>query len=520
MTDRYPAARDADSIGAAVIDMEIAELQAAMAAGRMTARTIVEAYLARIAALDQAGPLVRSVLEVNPEAVAIAEERDAERAAGHSLGPLHGIPLLLKDNIDTDDSLRTCAGSMALIGSRPAADATVAARLRAAGAIILGKANMSEWANFRSTRSVSGWSARGGQCRNPHALDRSPCGSSSGSAAAVAASFCAAALGSETDGSIVCPSAINGVVGIKPTVGLTSRAGVIPIAHSQDTIGPHARSVADAAILLSAIAGPDPRDPQTAASAGHATDYTQFLDRDGLRGARIGIARARHFGFNPEADARIEAAIAHLRALGAEIIDPADIPTAQQMASDSGEMTVLLHEFKADIAAYLATRIPLDPAVAIPRTLADLIAFNQAHAAAEMPYFGQELFEMAEACGDLNTPEYQEALARNHRLSRAEGLDAVFAEHRLDALVAPTTAPSWLIDPVLGDRSTGSSCGPAALAGYPLISVPAGMVRGLPVGITFMGPAFSEPTLIRLAYAYEQATNHRTRPRFLPTASV
>ncbi|HMO56234.1 MAG TPA: amidase [Roseiflexaceae bacterium] len=515
MSSRNQEPDAGDSIGAPVVDADIAGLQQAMAAGRLTAADILDHTLARIAALDQAGPCVCSVIELNPAAGEIAALCDAERAGGLIRGPLHGIPVLLKDNIDTADAMHTTAGSLALLTSRPPEDATVAARLKAAGAVIIGKANMSEWANFRSTRSVSGWSARGGQCRNPHVLDRSPCGSSSGSAAAVAAALCVVALGSETDGSIVCPSGVNGVVGIKPTVGLTSRAGVIPIAHSQDTIGPHARSVADAAVVLNIIAGPDPRDPATVAAP--LIDYTRFLDRDGLRGARIGVARERFFGRHPATDLLIEAAIADMRQAGATIIDPANIATAQAMADDDGELTVLLYEFRHDIAAYLATRVAETPDAYVPRTLADLIDFNRRHAAHELPFFGQELFEQAVACGDLSDALYTSALARNRRLARTEGIDAVLDRHQLDALVAPTTAPAWPIDPIHGDRSVGSSSGPAALAGYPLITVPAGMIHGLPVGLTFMGRAWSEPLLIRLAYAYEQATQHRARPRFHPS---
>jgi amidase len=380
--------------------------------------------------------------------------------------------------------------------------------------VLLGKANLSEWANFRSTHSSSGWSGRGGQTRNPYSLDRSPCGSSSGSAVAVAANLCAASLGTETDGSILCPAAANGVVGIKPTLGLTSRAGVIPIAHSQDVVGPFGRSVADAAVLLGAIAGPDPRDPASAASAGRAfADYTQFLDPNGLAGARIGIAREVYFGYNDKADAVASAAIATLRAAGAEIVDPANIPTARQMDDSKSEREVLLYEFKADLNAYLAEL----GAGAPVGTLAELIAWNRVHAEQEMPYFGQELFEMAEAKGPLTDAAYLAALAENQRLARAEGIDAVMDAYRLDALVMPTGGPAWKIDLLDGDHHMGGSSQPAALAGYPAITVPAGDAFSLPVGLTFMGRAYSEPTLIRLAFAFEQVTHARRPPAYRAT---
>ncbi|HEY7781446.1 MAG TPA: amidase [Ktedonobacterales bacterium] len=492
-------------------EASIAALQAAMATGQLTALHLVERYLARIDALDHHGPAIRSIIETNPDALDIAAALDRERAANGPRGSLHGIPILLKDNIDTGDHMRTTAGSLALMDARPAQDATVATRLRAAGAILLGKANLSEWANFRSTHSSSGWSARGGQALNPYSLDRSPCGSSSGSASAVAANLTAAALGTETDGSIVCPAGINGVVGIKPTVGLTSRAGVIPISHTQDTVGPFGRTVADAAALLGPLAGPDPRDPATTASQGRAhPDYTRFLDADGLRGARIGIAREAYFGYSPAADAVIESAIATMRELGAIIVDPADIPTARAMRETEAEGTVLLYEFKADLNAYLAG---LGRPGAV-RTLAELIAFNEAHAAAEMPFCGQEHFLAAEAKGPLTEQLYLDALAEGRRLARTEGIDAVMDMHQLDALVMPTGAPAWKIDHVCGDHHLGGGSQPAALAGYPIVTVPAGLVAGLPVGVSFMGRAYSEPTLIRLAYAYEQGTRARRPPTF------
>ncbi|HEY7985080.1 MAG TPA: amidase, partial [Ktedonobacterales bacterium] len=410
-------------------EASIAQLQAAMTAGQVSARELVEWYLQRIATLDAAGPTLRAVIETNPDALAIAAALDAERAAGRARGPLHGIPILLKDSIDTADRMRTTAGSLALAGAQPARDAFTAERLRAAGAVLLGKANLSEWANFRSTHSSSGWSARGGQCRNPYALNRSPCGSSSGSAVAVAANLVAAALGTETDGSILCPASINGVVGIKPTLGLTSRAGVVPIAHSQDTVGPFGRTVADAAAVLTAIAGPDPRDPATAALAGRPpVDYTQHLDPNALRGARIGIARAVYWGNSEKADAVAEAAIQALRSAGATIVDPANIPTAKAMSESDTELIVLLYEFKANLNAYLASAGG-QPAV---RSLADLIAFNQAHASAEMPFFGQEHCLAAQEKGPLTDAAYLAALASNRRMAREEGVDAVLREHQLD----------------------------------------------------------------------------------------
>ncbi len=491
----------------------IVELQAAMASGKLTARRLTEMYIDRIHALDQHGPHINSILQINPDAIQIAEALDRERKVKGPRGPLHGIPLLLKDNIATADRMQTTAGSLALVGSRVPRDAFVASRLRKAGVVLLGKTNLSEWANFRSTAASSGWSGRGGQCHNPYVLNRTPCGSSSGSAAAVAANLAATSLGTETDGSILCPSSSNDVVGIKPTVGLTSRAGVIPIAHSQDTVGPFGRTVADAAAVLGALTGVDPRDPATQASAGKSyTDYTRFLDPHALRGARIGVARQVYFGYSASTDAIANAAIERMRELGAVIVDPADIPTAKQMASSNSETTVLLFEFKSDINKYLAELVS-SPA----RTLADLIAFNNAHARQEMPYFGQELFLQAQATTSLNDPAYLKALAEDHRLSRQEGIDAVMDKHHLDALVMPTSPPPWVIDLIDGDHDLGGSSQPAALAGYPAINVPAGYVYGLPVGITFMGRAFSEPTLIKLAYAFEQGMKVRRPPKYLPT---
>jgi amidase len=492
-------------------ETDIATLSAAIRAGRLTARRLVEWYLERIESLDRNGPAIRSVIEVNPDALDIADALDGEQTSSGPRGPLHGIPILLKDNIDTADRMQTTAGSLALVGSTPLQDATVAARLRAAGAVLLGKANMSEWANFRSTHSSSGWSARGGQALNPYSLDRTPCGSSSGSASAVAANLAAASLGTETDGSILCPASANGVVGIKPTVGLTSRAGVIPIAHSQDTVGPFGRTVADAALVLSVIAGVDPRDPTTTAAADLQPDYTQFLDPDALRGARIGIPREVYFSYSEKTDAVANAAIETLKALGAVIVDPANIPTAKQIDECKTELEVLLYEFHANLDAYLAGR----GSEAVVHSLTDLLAFNTAHAEREMPYFGQELLDQAVAKGPLTEPAYVAALEANRRMARQEGIDAVIDEYQLDALVMPTGSPPWKIDLVDGDHGLGGCSQPAALAGYPAISVPAGHVFDLPVGLTFMGRAFSEPKLIALAFAFEQATKARRSPRFL-----
>ena len=510
--------REAEAAAAPVaVSLEEATLeglQRRMASGELTARKLTQAYLDRIAALDRKGPALRHVLETNPEALAIADGLDGERRAGRLRGPLHGIPVLLKDNVDTADKMTTTAGSLALRGSIPPRDAFLAARLRDAGAVLLGKANLSEWANIRSTHSSSGWSGRGGQARNPYALDRNTCGSSSGSAGGVSANLCAVAVGTETDGSIVCPASACGIVGIKPTLGLVSRAGVIPIAHSQDTAGPMARTVRDAAALLSALAGVDPRDPATSASQGKAhADYTTFLDATGLKGARLGVAR-KFFGGDARVDRLMEDALAEMRRRGAEVVD---VDLSKGNEYEDSELEVLLFELKADLEAYLAALGPSAPV----RTLADVIAFNEAHRAEEMPYFGQELFLQAQEKGDLTTPAYREALAKNLRLSRAEGIDAVVAKHRLDAIVGPTGGPAWLTDLVGGDHYTGIGCStPPAVAGYPHVTVPAGFVFGLPVGLSFFGPAWSEPALLRLAYAFEQAMPHRKPPRLLPTVDL
>ncbi|GHO82930.1 amidase [Dictyobacter formicarum] len=494
-------------------EVTINELQASMAEGKLTARQLVEYYVERIHAIDQNGPTLKSIIELNPDALEIADTLDQERIKQSVRGPLHGIPVIIKDNIATADKMQTTAGSLALLGARPPRDAFVAQKLREAGAVILGKANLSEWANLRGHPSISGWSGRGGQTRNPYVLDRTPCGSSSGSAVAVAANLTTVSLGTETDGSILCPASICDVVGIKPTVGLTSRAGVIPISHNQDTIGPFGRTVTDAAILLGAIIGVDERDEMTAASEGkYHTDYTQFLDASALRGARIGVARDVYFGYSPKANRLIETVLHTLEEAGAILIDPANIPTAKQMESSSAENLVLITDLKADMNAYLSELVE-SPV----RTLADLIAFNEAHAEQELSLFGQEMFIAAEATAGLDDPAYIQALAESHRLARQEGIDAVMDRYQLDALVMPTCSPGWYIDNVNGDHYTGSSTQPAALAGYPAINVPAGHVQELPVGVTFMGRAYSEPTLIKLAYAFEQMTQARQKPKFLPT---
>ena len=493
-------------------EVTITDLQAGMVAGRFTARSITQAYLDRIEELDRKGPMLRHVIETNPDALAIADGLDSERKAGRIRGPLHGVPVLIKDNIDTADRMMTTAGSLALVGSKPLQDAFIAAKLRAAGAVLLGKTNLSEWANFRSTHSTSGWSGRGGQAKNPYVLDRNPCGSSSGSGGAVSANLCAAAVGTETDGSIVCPSSANGIVGIKPTLGLVSRAGIIPIAHSQDTAGPMTRTVRDAAIMLNVMAGIDLRDPATAASRSRGrVDYTRYLDPNGLRGARIGVARAKFFGYSGGTDKLINDAIETMKSQGAVVVDPTDIATAGKF--DDSEYDVLLYEFKADLNAYLASLGPTAPV----KTLQDIIAFNDAHKDQEMPWFGQEIMIQAQAKGPLTEKTYRDELAKNLRMSRAEGIDATMNKHKLDAIITPTGIPAWLTDLINGDRFTGGSSTPAAVAGYPNINVPAGFSHNLPVGISFFGRAYSEATLIKLAYAYEQASKLREPPRFIPS---
>jgi len=484
-------------------DLSIAGLQKELAAGQTTPTRLTAYYQDRIARLDAAGPHVNAVIETNPDALALAQRLE-QGGAAH--GPLYGIPLLLKDNIDTGDRMLTTAGSLAMTGAPAAEDATLVARLHGAGAVILGKTNLSEWANFRSGHSSSGWSGRGGLTRNPYALDRNACGSSSGSAAAVAAGLAVAAIGSETDGSIVCPAATNGLVGIKPSLGLVSRAGIIPISHNQDTAGPIAASVADAAALLSVIAGTDPRDPATAEAAQHAGDYNRYLDPDALKGKRIGVVR-KLAGFDPNVDRVLDQAIAVLKAQGAVVVDPVEIPHLNDYGDD--EQTVLLYDFKHDLDAYLAQR----PGLAV-HSLADLIAFDKQHAAEEMPWFGQDLFEQAEAKGPLTEKAYIEALEKAKRLAGPEGIDAALSKDHLDALLAPTGNPAWTTDFINGDHTTGGSSSPAAVAGYPDITVPAGFVHCLPVGVSFFGAKWSEPTLIGIAYAYEQASHARRPPGF------
>jgi len=494
-------------------DVSVAQLKSGLESGRYTSRRLCQLYLARIEEIDRRGAL-RSVIETNPDALAIADRADAERRAGRTRGALQGIPVLIKDNIATGDKMKTTAGSLALADAPAPRDAFVAQRLREAGAILIGKTNLSEWANFRSTHSVSGWSGRGGQCRNPYALDRNPCGSSSGTGAAIAASLAAVGVGSETDGSIVCPSSANSLVGIKPTLGLVSRSGIIPISHSQDTAGPMARTVADAAVLLGALAGSDPSDAATAAAGTRGqTDYSAFLDPNGLKGARIGVMRAKVTGYSAIADRLFEAALEVMKQAGAVLVDPADIPHYGEY--DDAEFTVLLYEFKADLNAYLAG-LGATPA----KTLADLITYNDQQRDREMPYFGQEIFTMAQEKGPLTDDAYMEALLHCRRLSRTEGLDVVFADKNVDALVAPTGSPPWTIDLVNGDHFLGASSTPAAVSGYPSVAVPIGYGRGLPVGMSFIGKAWSEPVLIKLAYAYEQAAKPRRPPRFLPTAEL
>jgi amidase len=483
-----------------------------MESGRYTSVALTRLYLDRISALDQAGPTVNAIIEINPDALAIAAEMDRERRAGRLRGPLHGIPVVIKDNIDTGDKMLTTAGSLALVGAPAPKDAFIAAKLRQAGAVIIGKTNLSEWANFRSSKSTSGWSGRGGQTKNPYALDRNPCGSSSGTGSAVAASFAAVGIGTETDGSIVCPAAAAALVGLKPTVGLVSRTGIVPISHTQDTAGPMTRTVADAALLLGAIAGTDLDDSATAAAKGHlAADYTTFLNADALKGARIGVARAKVTGYSGVTDRLYEQAIADLKKAGAEIVDPADI--GRMGDYDDSELQVLLYEFKADLNAYLARRTGVPIA-----TLADAITFNEKNSDREMPYFGQELFLRAQDKGPLTDEEYRKALEKDRSMSR-EGIDSVLTDNRLDAIIAPTGGPVWPTDLVNGDHFTGSSSTPAAVAGYPTITVPMGDAFGLPVGLTFIGTAWSEGRLISLAYAYEQATKRRKPPTFAPTVT-
>jgi amidase len=495
-------------------EITIADLQQGMTSGKYTARSIAEKYLARIDQIDKRGPAINSVIEINPDALPIADALDKERKEKGPRGPLHGIPVVIKDNLDTGDRMMTTAGSLALVGAKPPRDSTVARKLREAGAVILCKSNLSEWANIRSEHSTSGWSGRGGQTKNPYALDRNPCGSSSGSGAGVSANLCAAAIGTETDGSIVCPSSSNGIVGIKTTVGLVSRTGIIPISHSQDGAGPMCRTVRDAATLLGALTGIDPEDAVTEDSRERGyTDYTQFLKADGLRGARIGVLR-KNFGFHEGVDKVMETALDAMKQQGAILVDPATIETAGKFRES--EFTVLLYELKADLNAYL-TRLGPDAPV---KTLKDVIDFNERNREKEMPFFGQDIFLKAQEKGPLTTQEYLDSLQKNHQLARKEGIDATMDKDNLDAIVGPTGGPAWLTDHVDGDSFGGGSSGAPAVAGYPHITVPAGFVFGLPVGISFFGRAWSEPVLIRLAYAFEQATKVRKPPRFLPHVGI
>ena len=505
---RPPPPQPAAPTGPASFDLEevsLDQLRQRMESGELTAARAVELYLERIDQVDKNGPAVNSVIELNPDALALAAQLDEERKQGKIRGPLHGAPILIKDNIDTADKMQTTAGSLALEGSIAQRDSGVAERLRGAGAVILGKTNLSEWANFRSTDSTSGWSGRGGLTRNAYALDHNACGSSSGSGVAPSASLCAAAVGTETNGSIVCPSSINGIVGIKPTLGLVAQAGIIPIAHTQDTAGPMARTVLDAALLLDALADP--------AAAQKAESYAASCRPGGLNGARIGVAR-QLMGRMKAVDALTEAAIEALKSEGAEVIDLDGLPDGDEV-SDAGYQ-VLLYEFKTDLNKYLAA---LGDTAKV-RTLADVIAFNTANADRELPYFGQEHFERAEEKPGLDAPEYKKALALTKRMSQAEGIDKAVDANRLDAILAPTTGPSWTTDLIHGDHGSGGSSSLPARAGYPNITVPMGFIHGLPVGVSLFGKAWTEPRLIELAYGYEQATKMRRAPKFAPTADL
>lgn len=475
-------------------DATASEIQKHYERRTLTAEHLTHLYLERIARIDHEGPSLRSVIEINPDAINIARSLDNERRGKGARGPLHGIPVLLKDNIDTADRMQTTAGSLALVGgARPSRDAALVERLRDAGAVILGKTNLSEWANFRSTHSVSGWSGRGGQTRNPYALDRNPCGSSSGSGVAVAANLCMLAVGTETDGSVVCPSSMCGIVGIKPTIGAINGAGIIPIAHSQDTAGPMARTVRDAAMLLGILSG---------------KDYLPSLDLNALRGARIGVAR-QYFNISPPVNAIMESCLAVLKEAGATLVDPADLSTFDEWRETETE--VLLYEFKTDLASYLNTRN------ARVRNMLDCIEFNRVHKDREMPYFQQELMEQAQEKGPLTDKKYKDALARNRKLAGKDGIDAAIKKYKIDGLVGPTAGPAWLTDWATGDRADSGCASPPAVSGYPHITVPAGHHFGLPVGISFFGPAWSEAKLISMAYAFEQRTKARRKPDFRPT---
>jgi len=495
-------------------ELTIYDFQKKMKEGQLTSRKLVEAFLKRIKEIDQQGPALKSILEINPDALKIADKLDQEYKTKGARSPLHGVPIIIKANISTSDKMTTTAGSLALKGSIPRQDSFLVTKLRQAGAVILGKANLSEWANFRSERSSSGWSSLGGQTKNPYALDRNPSGSSSGSAVAVAANLCLVAIGTETDGSVVSPSSACGIVGLKPTVGLISRSGIIPIAHSQDTAGPMARNVTDAALLLSTLTGPDGHDPASQRSVGkYPQDYTKYLDKNGLKGKRIGIAR-RFFGFHEKVDRVMEETIKIMKDQGAVIIDSVDLKTGREYSE--AEYEVLLYEFKADLNAYLKELGPKAPV----HSLKEIIEFNERHRQQVMPYFEQEIFLKAEKKGPLTDKKYLEALKKCRRLSQAEGIDAVLQKHKLEAIIVPTDGPASVTDLINGDHYLGGSSSPAAVAGYPSLTVPAGYIFGLPVGISFMGGAFQEPLLIKMAYAFEQAAQVRRPPKFLPTADL
>jgi amidase len=518
---KLPVAAATTAAPTSLSEMTIAEMQSAVAAGSLKSIDLVNFYLSRIQTLDQSGPTVNSVIQVNPDAREIAMALDAQRQAGNNVGPLHGIPVLLKDNIDTHDQMQTAAGSLGLVGTPALKDATMAAHLRAAGAIILGKTTLSEWANFRSFFSSSGWSGRGGQCNNPYATDRNPCGSSSGSGAAASANFTAVSIGTETDGSIVCPANANGVVGIKPTVGLVSRAGVVPISHTQDTVGPHTRTVADAAAVLTAIVQrkADPRDPATSTSRNLPADYTAFLNSNGLAGARIGVARDFE-GFSPHTDSIFEDALTAMRNAGATLVD-VFFPHIRDINSGLNEFVVLLFDFKGDVQKYFATRVGVPLANG---TLQDAINFNNANAAQEMPFFAQEIFDLAEGFDitDPNAPtplgpSYNQAVAAGRLFGATEGIDLLLRQNNLTAIVAPTDSPAWPTDLINADHFVFGSSSPAAIVGYPIINVPMGFSFGVPVGMSFMGTAFSEPALITVASGFEAVTHARKAPQFLST---
>ncbi|MFZ9682784.1 MAG: amidase [Cephaloticoccus sp.] len=494
------------------LEATIDQLQAAMAAGKVTAVDLTRAYLARIEAIDRAGPALNSVIELNPDALAIAEQADRERAAGRVRGPLHGIPVLVKDNLDSADRMLTTSGSLALLTARPLQDSTVVANLRAGGAVLLGKTNLSEWANLRGSRSISGWSGRGGQTRNPYVLDRSPSGSSSGTGAAVAANLCVVGVGTETDGSILSPSSVNSLVGVKPTVGLVSRAGIIPISASQDTAGPMARTVRDAAHLLSVMASADDRDAATTHGrpANLTTDFAVGLMAGALRGKRLGLVRDP-FGPHPKLDRVLDGALAALRAAGAEIVDPVTLPSMDDFGE--AELEVMIYEIKVGLNAYFASLGPDAPI----KSVAELVAFNRAHADRELKYFGQDYLEQAAAKGPLTEQAYLDARALCLKLARDEGINAALARHELDALVMISNGTAWPIDPVNGDSYTGGSSSWAAVAGYPSVTVPAGQVMGLPVGLSFVGPAWSEARLLALAADFEAQAQARIVPGFAPT---